>query len=129
MTANLRWRVPAGISKAKLRKIFDRLDADASGELDKEEFSHYKSHMDRETSIGHYVVKDLAASAPDLVLLMKEYGSSPDKVERAASILSKKQMRYAAQGNLNKLFEVSATSTAAKEQRPLARAASKARPG
>ena len=83
--------------------------------------------MDRETSIGHFITKELAASAPDLVLLMKEHASGSDKVERAASTLSKRKRKHAAQGDLTSLFEVSGASLAAKEQRPLALAASKAR--
>jgi hypothetical protein len=34
-------RVPAGISKSKLKKVFEKLDADGSGELDKEVLSVY----------------------------------------------------------------------------------------
>ena len=69
--------------------------------------------MDRETSIGHFITKELAASAPDLVLLMKEHGSGSDKVERAASTLSKRKRKHAAQGDLTSLFEVSGASLAA----------------
>ena len=69
--------------------------------------------MDREATIGHIIAKELPA---DLVRLMKEQGSSPDKVERAASTLSNRKRRRAA-GDLTNLFEVSAASSAPKEQK------------
>ena len=84
--------------------------------------------MDREATIGHIIAKDLPA---DLVLLMKEQGSSPDKVERAASSLSNRKRRRAAHGDLTNLFEVSADSSAPTEQKApssLKRAASKILP-
>jgi hypothetical protein len=112
------WRVPAGISKAKLKKVFEKLDADGSGELDKEEFSHYKGEMDREATIGRIIAKELPA---DLVLLMKEQGSSPTKVERAASSLERaasRKRRHGAQGDLTNLFEVSAAKSAPTQQKP-----------
>jgi hypothetical protein len=73
--------------------------------------------MDREATIGHIIAKELPA---DLVRLMKEQGSSPDKIERAASTLSNRKKRRAA-GSLTNLFEVSAASsapTALTEQKP-----------
>jgi hypothetical protein len=84
--------------------------------------------MDREATIGHIIAKELPA---DLVLLMKEQGSSPDKVERAASSLSNRKRRRAAHGDLTNLFEVSADSSAPTEQKApssLERAASKILP-
>ena len=69
--------------------------------------------MDREASIGHIIAKELPA---DLALLMKEQGSGPSKVERAASSLNKK--RRAAHGDLTNLFEVSAAKLAPTEQKP-----------
>ena len=108
-------RVRAGISKSKLKKVFEKLDADGSGELDKEEFSHYKGEMDREASIGHIIAKELPA---DLALLMKEQGSGPSKVERAASSLSHRKGRRSAHGDLTNLFEVSAAKSAPTQQKP-----------
>ena len=70
--------------------------------------------MDREATIGHIIAKELPA---DLVRLMKEQGSSPDKVERAASTLSNRKKRREA-GDLTNLFEVSASSSAPTEQKP-----------
>ena len=69
--------------------------------------------MDREASIGHIIAKELPA---DLVLLMKEQGSGPSKVERAASSLSKK--RRAAHGDLTNLFQVSAANVSAAKSAP-----------
>ena len=69
--------------------------------------------MDREATIGHIIAKELPA---DLVRLMKEQGSSPDKVERAASTLSNRKRRRAA-GSLSNLFQVSAASSAPTEQK------------
>ena len=69
--------------------------------------------MDREATIGHIIAKELPA---DLVRLMKEQGSSPDKVERAASTLSNRKRRRAA-GSLANLFQVSAASSASTEQK------------
>jgi hypothetical protein len=69
--------------------------------------------MDREATIGHIIANELPA---DLVLLMKEQGSGPSKVERAASSLSKK--RRPAHGDLTNLFEVSSAKLAPTEQKP-----------
>jgi len=74
--------------------------------------------MDREASIGHIIAKELPA---DLVLLMKEQGSSPTKVERAASSLERaasRKRRHGAQGDLTNLFEVSAAKSAPTQQKP-----------
>ncbi len=74
--------------------------------------------MDREATIGHIIAKELPA---DLVLLMKEQGSSPTKVERAASSLERaasKKRRHGAQGDLTNLFEVSAAKSAPTQQKP-----------
>ena len=70
--------------------------------------------MDREATIGHIIAKELPA---DLVRLMKEQGSSPDKVERAASTLSNRKKRRAA-GDLSNLFEVSASSAPTEQMAP-----------
>ena len=51
------------------------------------------------------------------MLLMKEQGSSPDKVERAASSLSNRKRRRAAHGDLTNLFEVSAAKSDPTEQK------------
>jgi hypothetical protein len=71
--------------------------------------------MDREASIGHIIAKELPS---DLVLLMKEQGSGPSKVERAASSLSHRKGRRRAHGDLTNLFEVSAAKSAPTEQKP-----------
>ena len=71
--------------------------------------------MDREATIGHIIAKELPA---DLVLLMKEQGSSPDKVERAASSLSNRKRRRAAHGDLTNLFQVSAANVSAAKSAP-----------
>jgi hypothetical protein len=70
--------------------------------------------MDREASIGHIIAKELPA---DLVLLMKEQGSGPSKVERAVSSLSHRKGRRRAHGDLTNLFEVSAAKSDPTEQK------------
>jgi len=108
----------AGVSKAKLKKVFERLDADGSGELDAAEFSQYKLAMDREETVGHAIAKELAVTAPDLLQLMLQAGSA-DKVERAASLSRKKKEDAEHKGDLSSLFEMSATPDA-KKNNPLA---------
>ena len=71
--------------------------------------------MDREASIGHIIAKELPA---DLALLMKEQGSCPSKVERAASSLSHRKGRRSAHGDLTNLFEVSAAKVSASKSAP-----------
>jgi hypothetical protein len=71
--------------------------------------------MDREASIGHIIAKELPS---DLVLLMKEQGSGPSKVERAASSLSHRKGRRRAHGDLTNLFEVSAAKVSAAKSAP-----------
>ena len=105
-----------GISRSKLKKIFDKLDADGSGELDIEEFSQYKFALDREETVGHIIAKELSVLVPTLLQEMRQVGS-PDKMERAASVTHEKRKKSAGSKNdLTSLFEMTATKEATKSK-------------
>ena len=107
-------RARAGISRSKLKKIFDKLDKDGSGELDIEEFSQYKFALDREVTVGHIIAKELSSHAPELLQQMRQVGS-PDKMERAASLTHEKRRKSAGgKDDLTSLFEMTATPEAKK---------------
>ena len=71
-------RVPAGISKSKLKKVFEKLDADGSGELDKEVLSVYTHTFTPHTYIHLQLRRKLDERVSDvstrqLALLVHKY--------------------------------------------------------